>query len=149
MVMLVGVELDFVLLVQDFCSGHHRHCLYDCRGNNFHLPTQNTVAYTVFLAYCSTLSTTTTLHKPWWDCEKWALVTFSNTCIESLSMSMAIKAIEVGSVYLVSKSELKPAWKNFNHFKNEVELVLDLASTVEHYPDEIVLYLGNNSIQTC
>lgn len=64
-------------------------------------------------------------------------------------MSMAIKAIEVGSVYLVSKSELKPAWKNFNHFKNEVELVLDLASTVEHYPDEIVLYLGNNSIQTC
>jgi len=59
---------------------------------------------------------------------------------------MAIKEIEVGSVYLVSKSELKPAWKNFNHSKNEVELILDLVSTVEHYKDKMVLYLDNNSI---
>ena len=45
-------------------------------------------------------------------------------------------AIEVGKVYLISKGSLKPAQKNFNHLKNEWEILLDLASTVELCPDE-------------
>ncbi|XP_020228711.1 replication protein A 70 kDa DNA-binding subunit A [Cajanus cajan] len=45
-------------------------------------------------------------------------------------------AIEIGRVYLISKGSLKPAQKNFNHLKNEWEILLDLASTVELCPDE-------------
>ncbi|KAK7265416.1 hypothetical protein RJT34_33036 [Clitoria ternatea] len=45
-------------------------------------------------------------------------------------------AIEVGRVYLISKGSLKPAQKNFNHLKNEWEILLDLTSTVELCPDE-------------
>ncbi|CAJ2638144.1 unnamed protein product [Trifolium pratense] len=45
-------------------------------------------------------------------------------------------AIEVGKVYLISKGNLKPAQKNFNHLKNDWEVMLDLNSTVELCPDE-------------
>ncbi|XP_061357721.1 replication protein A 70 kDa DNA-binding subunit A-like [Gastrolobium bilobum] len=45
-------------------------------------------------------------------------------------------AIEVGKVYLISKGSLKPAQKNFNHLKNEWEILLDSTSTVELCPDE-------------
>ncbi|XP_027329707.1 replication protein A 70 kDa DNA-binding subunit A-like [Abrus precatorius] len=45
-------------------------------------------------------------------------------------------AIEVGRVYLISKGSLKPAQKNFNHLKNEWEILLDLTSAVELCPDE-------------
>ncbi|XP_027335784.1 replication protein A 70 kDa DNA-binding subunit A isoform X2 [Abrus precatorius] len=44
--------------------------------------------------------------------------------------------IEVGKVYLISKGSLKPAQKNFNHLKNEWEIILDSTSTVELCPDE-------------
>uniref|UniRef100_A0A2P2IVV6 Replication protein A subunit n=2 Tax=Rhizophora mucronata TaxID=61149 RepID=A0A2P2IVV6_RHIMU len=44
--------------------------------------------------------------------------------------------IEVGRVYLISKGSLKPAQKNFNHLKNEWEIFLEVASTVQPYPDE-------------
>lgn len=44
--------------------------------------------------------------------------------------------IEVGKVYLISKGSLKPAQKNFNHLKNEWEIFLESASTVELCPDE-------------
>ncbi|EOA30084.1 hypothetical protein CARUB_v10013190mg [Capsella rubella] len=43
---------------------------------------------------------------------------------------------EVGKVYLISKGSLKPAQKNFNHLKNEWEIFLESASTVELCPDE-------------
>jgi replication factor A1 len=45
-------------------------------------------------------------------------------------------AIEVGKVYLISKGNLKPAQKNYNHLKNDWEIMLDLNSTVELCPDE-------------
>ncbi|XP_010261943.1 PREDICTED: replication protein A 70 kDa DNA-binding subunit A isoform X2 [Nelumbo nucifera] len=45
-------------------------------------------------------------------------------------------AIEVGKVYLISKGNLKPAQKNFNHLKNEWEIFLESSSTVELCPDE-------------
>ncbi|GMY15589.1 replication protein A 70 kDa DNA-binding subunit A [Fagus crenata] len=45
-------------------------------------------------------------------------------------------AIEVGKVYLISKGSLKPAQKNFNHLKNEWEILLKATSTVELCLDE-------------
>ncbi|CAI0387674.1 unnamed protein product [Linum tenue] len=44
--------------------------------------------------------------------------------------------IEVGRVYLISKGGLKPAQKNFNHLKNEWEIFLEAASTVDLCPEE-------------
>ncbi|KAF7813590.1 replication protein A 70 kDa DNA-binding subunit A [Senna tora] len=44
--------------------------------------------------------------------------------------------IEVGKVYLISKGSLKPAQKNFNHLKNDWEIMLDSNSTVDLCPDE-------------
>ncbi|KAJ9168017.1 hypothetical protein P3X46_019596 [Hevea brasiliensis] len=44
--------------------------------------------------------------------------------------------IEVGRVYLISKGNLKPAQKNFNHLKNEREIFLEATSTVDLCPDE-------------
>ncbi|KAL1371787.1 hypothetical protein HN51_002004 [Arachis hypogaea] len=45
-------------------------------------------------------------------------------------------AIEVGRVYLISKGSLKPAQKNFNHLKNDWEILLESTSTVELFPEE-------------
>ncbi|KAK2975966.1 hypothetical protein RJ640_012997 [Escallonia rubra] len=44
--------------------------------------------------------------------------------------------IEVGKVYVISKGNLKPAQKNFNHLKNEWEIFLETTSTVDLCPDE-------------
>ncbi|GAB2267761.1 Replication protein A 70 kDa DNA-binding subunit A [Dionaea muscipula] len=46
--------------------------------------------------------------------------------------------IEVGKVYMISKGNLKPASKNFNHLKNEWEILLESTSTVDLCPDEDV-----------
>ncbi|KAL1335557.1 hypothetical protein HN51_064412 [Arachis hypogaea] len=45
-------------------------------------------------------------------------------------------AIEVGRVYLISKGSLKPAQKNFNHLKNDWEILLESTSTLELFPEE-------------
>ncbi|KAJ1400707.1 hypothetical protein SESBI_29398 [Sesbania bispinosa] len=57
-------------------------------------------------------------------------------------------AIEVGRVYMLSKGSLKPAQKNFNHLKNEWEILLDLTSTVELCPEEDVPILRKNGMET-
>ncbi|KAI3410646.1 Replication protein A subunit, partial [Psidium guajava] len=44
--------------------------------------------------------------------------------------------IEIGKVYLISKGSLKPAQKNFNHLKNEWEILLEATSTVDVCPEE-------------
>ncbi|GAV84367.1 tRNA_anti domain-containing protein/Rep-A_N domain-containing protein/Rep_fac-A_C domain-containing protein [Cephalotus follicularis] len=44
--------------------------------------------------------------------------------------------IEVGRVYFISKGSLKPAQKTFNHLKNEWEIFLEVASTVDLCPEE-------------
>lgn len=45
-------------------------------------------------------------------------------------------AIELGKVYMISKGNLKPAQKNYNHLKNEWEIFLEATSTVELCLDE-------------
>lgn len=57
------------------------------------------------------------------------------TCFNAL-VDRFYDVIEVGKVYLISKGNLKPAQKNFNHLKNEYEIFLESASTVELCPDE-------------
>jgi len=57
------------------------------------------------------------------------------TCFNAV-VDRFYEAIEVGKVYLISKGSLKPAQKNFNHLKNEWEIMLDLNSTIELCPDE-------------
>ncbi|KAL5098316.1 hypothetical protein RYX36_002643 [Vicia faba] len=57
------------------------------------------------------------------------------TCFNAI-VDRFYDTIEVGKVYLISKGSLKPAQKNFNHLKNEWEIMLDLNSTVELCPDE-------------
>ncbi|CAK7355970.1 unnamed protein product [Dovyalis caffra] len=39
--------------------------------------------------------------------------------------------IEAGSVYLISKGNLKPAQKNFNHLRHDLEIFLESTSTVQ------------------
>ncbi|CAM0943763.1 unnamed protein product [Alopecurus aequalis] len=46
------------------------------------------------------------------------------------------EVVEVGKVYVVSRGNLKPAQKNFNHLNNEWEIMLENGSTVEFCPDE-------------
>ncbi|XP_057420814.1 replication protein A 70 kDa DNA-binding subunit A-like [Lotus japonicus] len=58
-------------------------------------------------------------------------VTCFNTAVDRF-----YDVIEVGRVYLISRGNLKPAQKNFNHLKNEWEILLDLSSAVELCPDE-------------
>ncbi|KAF9615019.1 hypothetical protein IFM89_021590 [Coptis chinensis] len=57
------------------------------------------------------------------------------TCFNSL-VDKFYDVVEVGKVYMVSKGSLKPAQKNFNHLKNEWEILLETASTVDLCPDE-------------
>ncbi|KAI3859373.1 hypothetical protein MKX03_010858 [Papaver bracteatum] len=45
-------------------------------------------------------------------------------------------SVEVGKVYVVSKGSLKPARRDFNHLKNEWEIFLEAASTLERCEDE-------------
>ncbi|KAI4327970.1 hypothetical protein L6164_020372 [Bauhinia variegata] len=44
--------------------------------------------------------------------------------------------IEVGKVYLISKGSIKPAQKNFNHLRNDMELTLDMTSAIQLCPDD-------------
>ncbi|PKA49584.1 hypothetical protein AXF42_Ash004124 [Apostasia shenzhenica] len=46
--------------------------------------------------------------------------------------------VEVGKVYMISKGNLKPAQKNYNHLKNDWEIFLEASSTVELCPEEDV-----------
>ncbi|PON54858.1 Replication factor A protein [Parasponia andersonii] len=57
------------------------------------------------------------------------------TCFNAV-VDRFYNAIEVGKVYLISKGNLKPAQKNFNHLKNEWEIFLEATSTVDLCPDE-------------
>ncbi|KAG7605014.1 Replication protein A 70 kDa DNA-binding subunit C [Arabidopsis thaliana] len=44
--------------------------------------------------------------------------------------------IVVGNVYLISRGNLKPAQKNFNHLPNDYEIHLDSASTIQSCEDD-------------
>lgn len=57
------------------------------------------------------------------------------TCFNAV-VDRFYELIKVGKVYLISKGNLKPAQKNFNHLKNEWEIVLDATSTVDPCPDD-------------
>lgn len=57
------------------------------------------------------------------------------TCFNAV-VDRFYNVIEVGKVYMISKGNLKPARKNFNHLKNEWEIFLESTSTVELCPDE-------------
>ncbi|CAN0839377.1 Replication protein A 70 kDa DNA-binding subunit A [Linum grandiflorum] len=57
------------------------------------------------------------------------------TCFNSV-VDRFYDVIEVGRVYLIAKGNLKPAQKNFNHLKNEWEIFLEAASTVDLLPEE-------------
>ncbi|KAH1041854.1 hypothetical protein GYH30_024267 [Glycine max] len=59
------------------------------------------------------------------------------TCFNA-AVDRFYNVIEVGKVYMISKGSLKPAQKNFNHLKNEWEILLESTSTVELCPDEDV-----------
>ncbi|KAF7144027.1 hypothetical protein RHSIM_Rhsim05G0012200 [Rhododendron simsii] len=51
------------------------------------------------------------------------------TCFNAV-LDRFYEIIEVGKVYLISKGNLKPAQKKFNHLKNEWEIILEATSTV-------------------
>ncbi|CAH9143687.1 unnamed protein product [Cuscuta epithymum] len=57
------------------------------------------------------------------------------TCFNAV-LDRFYEKIEVGKVYMVSKGSLKPAQKNFNHLKNEWEILLEASSTVDLCPEE-------------
>ncbi|EPS73533.1 hypothetical protein M569_01223, partial [Genlisea aurea] len=57
------------------------------------------------------------------------------TCFNSAA-DRFYDAIEVGKVYVLSKGNLKPAQKNFNHLQNEWEIFLDTSSSLDQCPDE-------------
>ncbi|GAB4838016.1 Replication protein A 70 kDa DNA-binding subunit A [Ancistrocladus abbreviatus] len=59
------------------------------------------------------------------------------TCFNAL-VDRFYDAIVVGKVYMISKGSLKPAQKNFNHLKNEWEILLESTSTVDLCADEDV-----------
>ncbi|XP_057967095.1 replication protein A 70 kDa DNA-binding subunit A [Malania oleifera] len=57
------------------------------------------------------------------------------TCFNAV-VDRFYESIEVGKVYMISKGNLKPAQKNFNHLKNEWEIFLEATSNVELCQDE-------------
>ncbi|KAH7852870.1 hypothetical protein Vadar_030294 [Vaccinium darrowii] len=57
------------------------------------------------------------------------------TCFNA-AVDTFYEPIEDGKVYLISKGSLKPAQKNFNHLKNEWEIILKAFSTVDLCPNE-------------
>lgn len=59
------------------------------------------------------------------------------TCFNSV-VDRFYDVIEIGKVYTVSKGNLKPAQKNYNHLKNEWEILLDSSSAVDLCRDEDV-----------
>ncbi|VFQ68137.1 unnamed protein product [Cuscuta campestris] len=52
------------------------------------------------------------------------------TCFNAV-LDHFYETIQVGKVYMISKGSLKPAQKNFNHLKNEWEILLEASSTVD------------------
>lgn len=52
------------------------------------------------------------------------------TCFNAVA-DQFYHVIEPGKVYLISKGVLKPAQKNFNHLRNDHEIMLDTTSTVQ------------------
>ncbi|GMH04103.1 hypothetical protein Nepgr_005942 [Nepenthes gracilis] len=59
------------------------------------------------------------------------------TCFNAL-VDRFFDVIEVGKVYMISKGSLKPVQRNFNHLRNEWEILLESASTVDLCSDEDV-----------
>jgi replication factor A1 len=57
------------------------------------------------------------------------------TCFNAL-VERFYEAVEVGRVYVVSRGNLKPVKKDFNHLNSEWEIFLENQSTVELCPDE-------------
>lgn len=57
------------------------------------------------------------------------------TCFNAL-VDRFYEAVEVGKVYVVSRGNLKPAKKDYNHLNSEWEIFLENQSTVELCPDE-------------
>ncbi|KAL6558226.1 Replication protein A 70 kDa DNA-binding subunit A [Orobanche minor] len=57
------------------------------------------------------------------------------TCFNAV-VDRFYETIDVGKVYVISKGNLKPAQKNFNHLRNEWEIFLEAASSVDLCPDE-------------
>nr|XP_043638626.1 replication protein A 70 kDa DNA-binding subunit A-like [Erigeron canadensis] len=52
------------------------------------------------------------------------------TCFNAVA-DQFYEQIEVGKVYVISKGNLKPAQKAFNHLKNDHEIMLDHTSTIQ------------------
>ncbi|KAG9157072.1 hypothetical protein Leryth_009118 [Lithospermum erythrorhizon] len=52
------------------------------------------------------------------------------TCFNAV-VDQFYQLIEPGKVYMISKGSLKPAQKNFNHLRNDHEIVLDNTSTIQ------------------
>ncbi|CAM6086985.1 unnamed protein product [Calypogeia fissa] len=57
------------------------------------------------------------------------------TCFNTVADQFHDK-VEMGRVYMISKGALKPSQKQFNHLKNEWEILLENGSTVEPCTDE-------------
>lgn len=57
------------------------------------------------------------------------------TCFNAL-LDRFYEVVEVGKVYVVSRGNLRPAQKNYNHLNNEWEILLENGSTVDLCPDE-------------
>ncbi|KAJ7943945.1 Replication protein A subunit [Quillaja saponaria] len=52
------------------------------------------------------------------------------TCFNAVA-DMFYNQIEAGKVYLISRGSLKPAQKNFNHLRNDQELMLDTTTIIQ------------------
>lgn len=57
------------------------------------------------------------------------------TCFNAV-LERFYDAVVVGKVYVISKGSLKPVQKNYNHLKNEWEILLESSSSVDICPDE-------------
>ncbi|KFK28581.1 hypothetical protein AALP_AA7G015700 [Arabis alpina] len=57
------------------------------------------------------------------------------TCFNAVA-DQFFDQIVVGNLYLISKGTLKPAQKNFNHLRNEYEIMLDNATTIQQCYEE-------------
>uniref|UniRef100_A0A0D9VLR4 Replication protein A subunit n=1 Tax=Leersia perrieri TaxID=77586 RepID=A0A0D9VLR4_9ORYZ len=57
------------------------------------------------------------------------------TCFNAL-LDRFYEVVEVGKVYVVSRGNLRPAQKTYNHLNNEWEILLENGSTVDLCPDE-------------
>lgn len=57
------------------------------------------------------------------------------TCFNAV-LDRFYNAVVVGKVYVISKGSIKPVQKNYNHLKNEWEILLESSSSVDICPDE-------------